>query len=82
MYVRHFRVVNRVTNECVEVDQRERYNLSRDPFELRNRCFGGDPDECPTSDQQQELDARLSQLRDCAGIHGRDRRVDGRPFCE
>jgi arylsulfatase A-like enzyme len=82
LYVMHSRVVNRVTNECVSVDQRERYNLTDDPFELDNRCFGGDPDQCPASDQQLRLERHLSRLRDCAGIRGRDRRVNGRPFCE
>ena len=82
IYVRHRRVVNRVTNECVSVDQRERYNLGDDPFELNNRCFGGDPADCPASDQQLRLELRLSRLRNCAGIRGRDGRVNGRPFCE
>jgi N-acetylglucosamine-6-sulfatase len=82
IYVRHRRVVNRVTNECVSVDQRERYNLGDDPFELNNRCFGGSPADCPSSNQQLRLELRLSRLRNCAGIQGRDGRVNGRPFCE
>jgi N-acetylglucosamine-6-sulfatase len=82
IYVRHSRVVNRITNKCVPVDQRERYNLGEDPFELRNRCFGGSPADCPASSQQLQLGQRLSQLRNCAGIQGRDDRVNGRPFCE
>jgi arylsulfatase A-like enzyme len=82
LYVRHTRVVNRVTNRCVEVDQRERYNLDDDPFELHNRCFGGSPEACPDSPQQRRLAARLSRLRNCAGIRGRDGHVNGRPFCE
>jgi hypothetical protein len=82
IYVRHTRVVNRVTNRCVEVDQRERYNFDDDPFELHNRCFGGSPEACPDSPQQRRLAARLSRLRNCAGIRGRDQHVNGRPFCE
>jgi N-acetylglucosamine-6-sulfatase len=82
LYVRHFRVVEPGTSQCVSTDQRERYNLKRDPFELQNLCFGGSSDRCPIDDQQLDLEARLSPLRNCAGIAGRDEPVDGRPFCE
>jgi arylsulfatase A-like enzyme len=82
IYVRHFRVVDPSTRECVARDQRERYNLKRDPFELRNLCFGGNPGNCPVGEKQVELELRLSQLRNCAGIAGRDQPVGGRPFCE
>ena len=70
------------TSQCVPADQRERYDLKRDPFELRNLCFGGTSGSCPLDDKQLDLEARLSQLRNCAGIAGRDHRVGGRPFCE
>ncbi len=82
IYVRHFRVVNRTTNECDAVDQRERYKLKEDPFELDNLCFGGSAANCPANSEQLGLESRLSQLRDCAGIAGRDDDVGGRPFCE
>jgi N-acetylglucosamine-6-sulfatase len=82
IYVRHFRVIEPGTSQCVSADQRERYNLKRDPFQLRNLCFGGDSDNCPADDKQIDLEARLSRLRNCAGIPGQDDRVDGRPFCE
>ena len=82
LYVEHSRVVEPGTSECVDADQRERYNLKRDPFELHNLCFGGSSDSCPTNDTQQDLEVRLSQLRNCAGIAGRDDPVGGRPFCE
>jgi hypothetical protein len=74
--------VNPRTLRCVPADQRERYDLREDPFELRNRCYGGDAANCPVDSTQADLEFRLSQLRDCAGISGRDQRVDGRPFCE
>jgi hypothetical protein len=64
----------------VPADQRERYDLKRDPFELHNRCFGGA--SCPVNLSQVKLQNRLDRLRDCAGIEGRDEQVDGRPFCE
>jgi N-acetylglucosamine-6-sulfatase len=82
LYVRHSRVVDPGTSQCVPVDERERYNLKKDPFELHNLCFGGSSGKCPLSDTQLNLEARLSQLRDCAGIVGRDDRVGGHPFCE
>jgi hypothetical protein len=66
----------------LSADQRERYDLRKDPFELHNRCFGGKVADCPSDSTQAELEARLSKLRDCAGIAGRDQRVNGRPFCE
>jgi N-acetylglucosamine-6-sulfatase len=82
LYVRHFRVVDPSTSQCIPADERERYNLKKDPFELHNLCFGGSSGNCPVSDTQLDLEVRLSQLRDCAGVAGRDGRVGGRPFCE
>jgi hypothetical protein len=82
LYVRHSRVVDPSTSQCIPADERERYDLKQDPFELRNQCFGGSSDNCPLSEKQLDLEIRLSQLRDCAGIAGRDDHVGGRPFCE
>ena len=76
-------MVDPATSKCVPADQRERYNLKKDPFELRQPVLrGGSAANCPTSAKQANLEARLSQLRDCAGIAGRDQQVDGRPYCE
>jgi hypothetical protein len=80
LYVRHFRVVDAATGECVATDQRERYDLNRDRLELDNLCPSGEL--CPTDSRQGELEALLDELRDCAGIAGRDPRVGGRPFCD
>ena len=82
IYVRHSRVVDPATSKCIPTDQRERYNLEKDPFELHNLCSGGSVASCPASAAQVNLEARLSRLSDCAGIAGRDQRVNGRPFCE
>ena len=82
LYVEHSRVVQPGTMTCVADDEYERYNLKRDPFELHNLCFGGSPGSCPNSDTQLDLEDRLSRLRNCAGIAGRDDPVGGRPFCE
>jgi N-acetylglucosamine-6-sulfatase len=79
LYVRHSRVVDPATGDCVPTDQRERYDLMRDPLELHNLCPGGDG--CPSDSRQAVLEALLNRLRNCAGIAGRDQPVDARPFC-
>jgi N-acetylglucosamine-6-sulfatase len=82
LYVEHYRVADRSTGKCVRTLQEERYDLERDPYELDSLCHGGTPESCPHDENQVELEARLQRLRRCAGIEGRDQRVDGRPFCE
>jgi arylsulfatase A-like enzyme len=82
VYVRHTRVIQPGTSQCVPADQRERYDLNRDPYQLDNLCFGGIGANCPPGAQQRDLELRLGQLRACAGVPGRDGRVGGRPFCE
>jgi arylsulfatase A-like enzyme len=79
LYVRHSRVVDPATGDCVPTDQRERYELMRDPLELHNLCPGGDG--CLSDSRQAVLEALLNRLRNCAGIAGRDQPVDARPFC-
>jgi hypothetical protein len=74
--------VDPTSGQCVASDQVERYDLKRDPFELHNLCFAGNAANCPLDSSQVDLQSRLNRLRNCAGIRGRDRRVDGRPFCE
>ncbi|MGH2965602.1 MAG: sulfatase-like hydrolase/transferase [Solirubrobacterales bacterium] len=82
IYIRHLAIGNprSAARGCRHADFRERYNLSVDPHELRNLCFGGTG--CPRDRLQRHLDRALHRLRRCAGIAGRDPRVDGRPFCE
>ena len=82
LYVRHSRVVDPGTSQCVPDDERERYDLKEDPYELVNLCFAGDASNCPAGKKQLDLELRLSQLRDCAGVAGRDPRAGARPFCE
>ena len=84
IYVEHYRVVDPITAQCVDSNppQTERYDLVHDRYELHNLCFGGGPGSCPTDAKQASLELRLAKLRDCAGVEGRDRRVDGHPFCE
>ena len=78
----HSVVDNPAERTCRETLQVERYDLQRDPHELRNRCHGGSIARCPTDAQQANLEERLRELAGCAGIAGRDERVHGRPFCE
>ena len=83
IYVEHYRVADATGGTCVDQNPPdvERYDLASDPFELDNACFGGSPANCPVDAKQSELEARLQELRQCAGVKGRDERVDDRPFC-
>jgi N-acetylglucosamine-6-sulfatase len=80
IYVEHHSIATK--RGCRDDLAVERYDLRRDPFELRNLCHGGAIASCPTDAGQADLDERLQQLSQCAGIEGRDERVDERPFCE
>jgi hypothetical protein len=55
----------------------ELYNLADDPFELENLAGEASPGGLESG-----LARRLNRLRNCAGIAGRDRPVEGQPFCE
>jgi arylsulfatase A-like enzyme len=83
LYAEHYSVTDLKTNKCTQArpPQVERYDLKRDPFELRNLCHGGKLASCPPDRSQQRLEAELQRLRKCSGVKGRDERVDGRPFC-
>ena len=83
IYVETYSVVDDpAVHTCRKTLQVERYDLLSDPHELRNRCYGGAIARCPTDERQANLRERLHQLSSCAGIAGRDERLDGRPFCE
>lgn len=82
VYVRHVRVIEPGTSQCVPDDERERYNLRKDPYQLNNLCYAGDGGNCPVGEKQHDLELRLDQLRACAGVRGRDDHLGGRPFCE
>jgi N-acetylglucosamine-6-sulfatase len=76
MYVDHVRIPNPLTRVCEETEQTELYNLVTDPFQLHSLPAAGSPVIAP-------LRARLSRLRDCAGIEGRDPvPADGLSYCE
>jgi N-acetylglucosamine-6-sulfatase len=83
LYAEHYSVTDLKTDECARVrpPEVERYDLTRDPFELNNLCHGGSLAACPVGRSQQRLEGELKRLRKCAGVKGRDERIDGRPFC-
>jgi len=83
LYAEHYSVTDLKKNKCVDVQppEVERYDLKTDPFELDNLCYGGKLSACPPGQVQQRLQADLRRLRHCAGVKGRDERVDGRPYC-
>ena len=56
--------------------ERELYDLHTDPYELHNRV--GDPSYAGI---QSRLAARLTLLRHCSGVQGRDA-PSARPYCE
>jgi N-acetylglucosamine-6-sulfatase len=56
--------------------ERELYDLHTDPYELHNRA--GDPSYAGI---QSRLAARLTLLRHCSGVQGRDA-PSARPYCE
>jgi arylsulfatase A-like enzyme len=81
-YVEYHSVVDPKAHACHDTFEVERYGLKQDPFELKNLCHGGTIAKCPTDEEQADLEQRLQQLSQCAGVAGRDGQVDGRPFCE
>jgi N-acetylglucosamine-6-sulfatase len=67
-YIEHSSLVSAETGECEDVDERELYDLTFDPFQLENLCAEG----CPGGPGQEQLEERLAELRGCEGIPGRD----------
>jgi N-acetylglucosamine-6-sulfatase len=84
LYAEHYTVTDPETGKCTSVQppEVERYDLNRDPHELRNLCRGGLLSNCPHGSSQQRLQRLLDRLRRCNGIKGRDQKVDGHPFCK
>jgi N-acetylglucosamine-6-sulfatase len=63
---------------CDPIDEGELYDLRLDPFQLNNlfRPNGGQ------GSAQARLEAKLDELRSCAGIAGRDPQPAGGSYCE
>lgn len=66
------------SGRCAPQDVYERYDLSRDTYELENMCHP----RCPTDQLQTLLEQRLDKLRECAGVKGRDPLSAGGVYCE
>jgi len=62
---------------CREIDEGEFYDLRRDPFQLANLFV---PNRGAST--QADLGAKLDELRDCAGIAGRDPQPLEGSYCE
>jgi N-acetylglucosamine-6-sulfatase len=63
---------------CEPIEEGELYDLRADPFQLENlfRPNGGQ------GSAQAQLEAKLEELRDCAGIQGRDPQPPTGSYCE
>jgi N-acetylglucosamine-6-sulfatase len=79
-YVSHTAVADPVTGLCGPTAEVEHYDLGADPFQLENLHPADSVD--PQGPAEVALQERLDELRDCAGIAGRDPRQSGRPYCE
>ena len=80
IYIRHTAAADPATGLCEPIDQTERYDLRADPYELDN--LHPIDSVAPQGSAEVALQARLDELRDCAGIAGRDPSQNGRPHCE
>ena len=69
------------SDACIPDDSWERYDLTQDPYELNNLCFGGDFSACPNDGTQQQLEQLLTRISDCAGIKGRDPQPRSGHYC-
>ena len=74
IYVDHVRIPNPLTGVCEETAETELYNLATDPFQLQNLPLVAGPVE--------GLRDRLSRLRDCSGVAGRDPAPAEGSYCE
>jgi arylsulfatase A-like enzyme len=77
IFTEYMQIADRATGACQPARERELYDLRDDPYELRNLAG-----RRKHSAERRRLSNRLDQLRRCAGVAGRDRRLSGHPFCE
>jgi N-acetylglucosamine-6-sulfatase len=79
IFVKHTRVADPEGGGCVMDIEWERYDLSDDPYQLDNLCFGGG--SCPTDDLQTRLERLLTRIHHCSGVAGRDPRPSNGHYC-
>jgi hypothetical protein len=80
VYVEHPLIPDASGNGCRPSDEAELYDLQNDPFELQN-LLPAQPGS-PQEQVEQALKARLSELRNCAGIPGRDPEPPNGHYCD
>jgi N-acetylglucosamine-6-sulfatase len=80
IYVQHPLIPDSAGTACKASDEAELYDLQQDPFELKN-LFPAQPGS-PEAAVEQALKARLAELRNCAGIAGRDPQPPNGHYCD
>jgi N-acetylglucosamine-6-sulfatase len=65
---------------CREANQIDFYDLDADPYQLEN--LFPTPPATPERSAYEQLTARLAELRDCAGIEGRDPAPASGHYCD
>jgi arylsulfatase A-like enzyme len=80
--IKHLWVNDPSSDRCIRDNEWERYDLTNDPFELDNLCFGGDAANCPEGDAEQHLRKLLRRIKHCEGIRGRDPRPPNGYYCD
>ena len=79
IYLHHSSIADG-SGTCSPGDESELYDLEDDPGQLTNLL--SPPVGPAAATPEMFLAARAAKLSTCAGIHGRDPRTAGRPFCE
>jgi len=81
--IRYLTVANDPNSDkCVRDREWERYDVTSDPFELHNLCFGGRGSSCPDGPGEAHLTKLVPRLARCAGVAGRDPRPPSGRFCD
>ncbi|HZA89724.1 MAG TPA: sulfatase [Solirubrobacterales bacterium] len=80
VYVRHTAAADPATGLCEPIDEVEHYGLAADPDQLDN-LHPADT-AAPASPAEAQMQERLEELGECAGIAGRDAPLAGRSPCE
>jgi arylsulfatase A-like enzyme len=80
LYIQHESVPDPVTGACTERTVIELYDRAGDPYELRNLAAPGNGDHVSQAELER-LAQLTAELRDCAGIEGRDPEPASGHYC-
>jgi N-acetylglucosamine-6-sulfatase len=80
LYIEHSRVPDQDLGTCTERTVIELYDRARDPYELRNLAAPGNGNEVSQAELRR-LSQMTAELRDCAGIEGRDPEPASGHYC-